>query len=73
MLNLKCDQPHLMQIPSVFPTFLNCGVSFYMHYFSQFTQRLTTVILNVALGWTFQFSHDEKDKKLKFSRLRPVW
>ena len=37
---------------------------------SQFTQKLKTGILNVVLGWTFQFfTNDERDKKLEFSRL----
>ena len=41
-------------------------------YFPQFTQRLTTGILIAALGWPFQFFHDERDKKLEFSRLGPA-
>ena len=40
----------------------------------QFTQKLKTGILNVALGWAFQFLPvDERDKKLEFSRLGFVW
>ena len=44
----------------------------------QFTQKLKTGILNVALGWAFQFlpvieRDDERDKKLEFSRLGFVW
>ena len=42
--------------------------------FPQFTQGLKTWILNVALGWDFQFFPiDERDKKLEFSRLGSVW
>ena len=37
---------------------------------SQFTQKLKTGTLNVALVWTFQFfTNDEEGKKLEFSRL----
>ena len=35
----------------------------------QFTERLKTGILNVALDWTFQIYHDERGEKLEFSRL----
>ena len=45
-----------------------------VHYFTQLTQGLKTGILNVALGWAFQFFRiDERDKKLEFSRLDSVW
>ena len=44
-----------------------------VHYFPQFTQRLATGILSVALARLFNFSHDERDKKLEFSRLDPAW
>ena len=44
-----------------------------VHYLPRFTQRLKTGILNVALGWTFQFFPiDERAKKLEFSRLGPA-
>ena len=36
----------------------------------QFTQRMKNEILNVALGWAFQFFPiDKRAKKLEFSRL----
>ena len=41
-----------------------------VHCLPQFTQRLTTGILNVALGWTFQFFHDERDKKTRVFQIR---
>ena len=42
--------------------------------FPQFRQGLKTGILNVALGWAFQFFLiDEIDKKLEFSGLGSVW
>ena len=53
MLNLKYDQPYFMQIPC-FPNILEF-LCYAVHYFPQFIERLTTGILNVALGWTFQF------------------
>ena len=61
MLNLKCDQSYFMYF------------RLYLHS-PQFKQRLKTGILNVALGWTFQFfTIYERDKKLEFPRLRPAW
>ena len=53
--------------------FLIVCVRLYLHS-PQFKQRLKTGILNVALGWTFQFfTIYERDKKLEFSRLGPAW
>ena len=72
MLNLIYDQLYFMYILSVFPTFFNVSVR--QHCFPQFTQRLKTGILDVALGWAFQFFQiDERDKKLEFSGLGSVW
>ena len=46
--------------------FLNVGVRLYLHFSPQFTWRLKTGILNVDLGWTFQFfTIYERDKKTR--------
>ena len=54
--------PYFMEIPSVFPTFLNFAVRLYIVNCHQFTQRLTTEILSIAVVLLLIF-HDEKDKK----------
>ena len=64
----------LCKTPSVFPTFLNVGVWLYIISPNLHKLRLSTGILNVALGWTSNFSQLMKDikKKTEFSRSGPA-
>ena len=56
-----------------FPNIFECWCKA-VHYFSQFTQRLKTGTLNVAVPWPLQFFQiNESDKKLEFSRLGSAW
>ena len=70
MLNLKCDQPYVSSL--CFPNIFECWCQA-VNYFSQFTRRMKTMILNVALSWTFQFFPIDKNKKTEIFQIRLCW
>ena len=72
MLNLVCDQPHFIKLSLFFHYFLMLVLGCTL--FPPIYTEIETGILNVALGWVFQFFPiDERDKDLEFSRLGSVW